>query len=55
MLEKINSVEDLKKLGIKDKKEIKKRLLIDQGVAYLDGQIVPGLNIEELDDSFSIK
>ena len=38
-----------------DKKEIKKRLLIDQGVAYLDGQIVPGLNIEELDDSFSIK
>lgn len=38
-----------------DKKELKKRLIIDNGVAYIDGIEVPGLTVDILDDNFSVK
>ena len=38
-----------------DKKELKKRAIIDNGALILDGSEVPGVNISEVDDVFSLK
>ena len=38
-----------------DKKELKKRAIIKDGALILDGSEVPGVNISEVDDVFSLK
>ncbi len=38
-----------------DKKELKKRAVIENGALILDGFEVPGVSVSEVDDAFSVK